>query len=92
MQGSNGAQSEQEIVNRFNQMKQELQNISQKLGELDAEKQEHQLVVDTLEPLDPSRSCYRLIGGILVKKDIQTTLPAVKENLAGVHTDSALTL
>ena len=44
-------------------MKQELQAIAQKIGELEQEKEEHQLVIDTIKPLDADRACFRLVGG-----------------------------
>ncbi|KAJ1537106.1 hypothetical protein HK096_004136 [Nowakowskiella sp. JEL0078] len=74
----------QEIANQFNNMKQELNAIAQKLGELDMEKDEHQLVVETLEPLNPSRKCYRLVGGVLVERTVKDVLPAVQTNMDGV--------
>jgi prefoldin subunit 2 len=34
----------------------------------------------TLEPLEPSRKAFRLIGGILVERTVEEVLPAVKKN------------
>ena len=65
-------------------MKQELQAIATKIGELEAEKDEHQLVIDTISPLNPDRACFRLVGGILVKKTVTETLPLVEQNKQGV--------
>ena len=65
-------------------MKQELQAIASKIGELEAEKDEHQLVIDTISPLNPDRTCFRLVGGILVKKTVKETIPLVEQNKQGV--------
>ena len=65
-------------------MKQELQAIATKIGELEAEKDEHQLVIDTISPLNPDRTCFRLVGGVLVKKTVKETLPLVDQNKQGV--------
>jgi len=65
-------------------MKQELTAIAQKIGELEQEKDEHQLVIDTIKPLDSGRTCYRLVGGILVQKTVKEVLPAVEQNQQGV--------
>ena len=65
-------------------MKQELQQIATKIGELEAEKDEHQLVIDTITPLNPDRPCFRLVGGVLVKLTVKDTLPLVDQNKQGV--------
>ncbi|TPX67266.1 hypothetical protein SpCBS45565_g03902 [Spizellomyces sp. 'palustris'] len=77
--------SDQEIVAQINGMKQEMNAIAQKLGELEMEKDEHQLVVDTISPLEPERKCFRLVGGILVERTVQDVLPAVKTNMDGIQ-------
>ncbi|KND04644.1 tubulin-binding prefolding complex subunit GIM4 [Spizellomyces punctatus DAOM BR117] len=77
--------SDQEIVAQINSMKQEMNAIAQKLGELEMEKDEHQLVVDTISPLEPERKCFRLVGGVLVERTVQDVLPAVKTNMDGIQ-------
>ena len=52
--------------------------------QLSLEKDEHKLVIDTLEKLEPDRRAFRLIGGILVEKPVGEALPAVKMNYEGV--------
>mmetsp|Transcript_13771 Transcript_13771/g.24873 ORF Transcript_13771/g.24873 Transcript_13771/m.24873 type:complete len:134 (+) Transcript_13771:148-549(+) len=42
------------------------------------------LVINTIKDLDPSRRCFRLIGGILVERTIKEVLPAVQKNLDGI--------
>ena len=65
-------------------MKQELSAIASKIGELEMEKEEHQLVLDTLSPLEPSRTCFRLMGGVLVERTVEQVAPMVNSNLQGV--------
>lgn len=50
-------QSEQEVIDIFQKMKQEVSNIWNKINELEMELQEHGLVLQTLEPLDKDRKC-----------------------------------
>ncbi|KAJ3191427.1 hypothetical protein HK101_007721 [Irineochytrium annulatum] len=76
--------SDQEIVAQFNSMKQELGGIAQKLGELEQEKDEHRLVVETMEPLDGGRKCFRLIGGVLVERTVADVLPTLKSNVQNI--------
>ena len=65
-------------------MRQELSAIASKIGELEMEKEEHQLVLDTLSPLEQNRTCFRLMGGVLVERTIEQVAPMVESNLQGV--------
>ncbi|TPX33640.1 hypothetical protein SmJEL517_g03519 [Synchytrium microbalum] len=65
-------------------LKQELDAIAQKMGELEQERDEHQLVLDTISPMDPERKCFRLVGGVLVERTIRDVVPAVTTNMEGI--------
>ncbi|PTN16353.1 tubulin-binding prefolding complex subunit GIM4 [Saccharomyces cerevisiae] len=42
--------------------------------------------IKTLKDAEPTRKCYRMIGGALVESDVQTSLPILetkKENIEG---------
>lgn len=77
-------ESKQEIVLKYQQMKQELQALQSKVMELEGEKEEHQLVISTLTPLDKDRKCFRLINGVLVERTVKDVLPAVQTNMDGL--------
>ncbi|KAL1919026.1 uncharacterized protein VTP21DRAFT_2407 [Calcarisporiella thermophila] len=79
-----GKAPDQEVTVQFNLMKQELQNLAQKIGELEAESDEHKLVIDTISPLQTDRKCFRLIGGVLVERTVGEVLPALKTNHEGI--------
>lgn len=92
----------------FQRYRTELQNLAQKIGELESELDEHasvprppspslhatsvptlttSLVLSTLQPLvktDPSRPCYRLIGGVLVERTVVDVVPALETNFGGI--------
>lgn len=55
-------------------------NVYGKINELEADLNEHDLVIKTLEPLDKQRKCFRLIGGVLVERTVEEVLPAVKQH------------
>merc|ERR1711934_304883 len=76
-------QEEQEkaIVAKFQEMREQKQQIASKIAELNVEKNEHEMVVKTLTPLDPGRKAWRMIGGVLVERTCGEVLPAVQENL-----------
>ncbi|NWH50016.1 PFD2 protein, partial [Fregata magnificens] len=41
---------------------------------------EHSLVIETLREVDPTRKCYRMVGGILVERTVKEVLPALENN------------
>jgi len=47
------------------------------------------LVIDSLEGLEPSRKCYRLINGVLVERTVGEVLPALKSTRDGVCDEGA---
>ena len=52
--------------------------------ELNMDKEEHRLVIDTLAKLEGGRKAYRLIGGVLVEKTVGDVLPSVSTNYEGI--------
>ncbi|KAK1313436.1 putative prefoldin subunit 2 [Acorus calamus] len=77
--------NEQAVVNMYGTMRTELNQIYSKITELEMEVSEHSLVIGAIQPLDPSRRCYRMIGGVLVERTIREVLPAVQRNKAGLE-------
>ena len=58
-----------------------------KISELETERNEHELVIKTLTPLNEDRKCFRLVGGVLVERTVGSVLPSVtanKDNLQNV--------
>mmetsp|Transcript_22648 Transcript_22648/g.62867 ORF Transcript_22648/g.62867 Transcript_22648/m.62867 type:complete len:144 (+) Transcript_22648:215-646(+) len=80
--GSGGPElrSSQDVINRFQSMRQEISQLSSKINELEGDVQEHDLVIKSLEPMDASRKCFRLIGGVLVERTVAEVMPAVSSN------------
>ncbi|KAL3804305.1 hypothetical protein HJC23_011233 [Cyclotella cryptica] len=72
--------SQQEILNTYRQMQSEMQSLIQQLTKFEMERNEHALVEETLEPLDPDRRAFRLVGGVLVERTVREVLPTVKEH------------
>jgi len=74
-------QKAQALVNQLQVMKDEAQQIAQKISELDQERHEHSLVAETLDKLESDRKCFRMIGGVLTERTVGAVLPAVKDNI-----------
>lgn len=79
------AVNEQAIANMYAAMRSELNQIYSKITELEMEVSEHSLVINAIQPLDLSRRCYRMIGGVLVERTIKEVLPAVQRNKEGLE-------
>ncbi|KAL4387681.1 hypothetical protein GQ457_09G029080 [Hibiscus cannabinus] len=77
--------NEQVIANMYGAMRSELNQIYSKITELEMEVSEHSLVINAIQPLDPTRRCYRMIGGVLVERTIKEVLPAVLRNKEGLE-------
>ncbi|KAK9315965.1 Prefoldin subunit-domain-containing protein [Lipomyces starkeyi] len=70
---------------QYNSYKSTLQQLAQKIGELESEGDEHKLVLETLQPLPGSRKCFRMIGGVLVERTVAEVIPALETNAKGVE-------
>ncbi|KAL2463828.1 putative prefoldin subunit 2 [Forsythia ovata] len=77
--------NEQAVANIYGAMRAEINQIYSKITELEMEVSEHSLVMNAVKPLDPSRRCYRMIGGVLVERTIKEVLPAVQRNKEGIE-------
>ncbi|GKV43221.1 hypothetical protein SLEP1_g50537 [Rubroshorea leprosula] len=77
--------NEQAVANAYASMRSELNQIYSKITELEMEVSEHSLVINAIQPLDPTRRCYRMIGGVLVERTIKEVLPAVQRNKDGLE-------
>lgn len=72
--------SEQEVLARFHELRQNVSTLFAKLNDMENEAAEHDLVIKQLEPMDKGRRCYRMIGDVLVERTVAETLPAVQRN------------
>lgn len=77
--------NEQVVANRWSVLRTELNQLNSKITELEMELSEHSLVIGAIQPLDPTRKCYRMIGGVLVERTIAEVLPAVQRNKEGLQ-------
>ena len=74
----------QVIIGNYKTMTSECQSLASKISEMNMERDEHKLVIDTLSKLEPSRKAFRLVGGVLVERVVEEVLPAVTQNYEGV--------
>ena len=69
---------------QYDEYKQTLETLQTKIIQLGHDKDEHDIVLKTLETTDSKRKCYRMIGGALVESDLEksrTFLETKRKNL-----------
>ena len=77
-------QSAEEVVKGFNEIREQVNQIYQKINELEMQGTEHKLVLTTIEKMEKERKCYRLVGGVLVERTVGEVIPAVQRNKEGL--------
>ncbi len=60
--GDKELKTEQAVIGRFQELRNELNALANRANELASESREHDLVLKTLEPMDGDRKCYRVVG------------------------------
>ncbi|EJF62381.1 Prefoldin beta-like protein [Dichomitus squalens LYAD-421 SS1] len=76
------------IQQQYNRFQNDLQTLASKIGELEQEAEEHNLVLSTLDEAlaeEPDRKCFRLVGGVLVERTVKDVVPALKTNRDGIQ-------
>ncbi|TQW00260.1 hypothetical protein V2A60_001360 [Cordyceps javanica] len=75
---------QQDLQAQYSNFKNVLQQIAQKIGDIEQEAEEHKLVLETLQPLPEDRKCFRLINGVLVERTVKDIVPALTTNQDGL--------
>ncbi|CAG7876672.1 unnamed protein product [Brassica rapa] len=77
--------NEQAVLNIYEAMRSELSQIYSNITDLEMQVSEHSLVINAIQPLDQSRKCFRMVGGVLVERTVREVLPAVQRNKEGLE-------
>ncbi|XP_071535767.1 prefoldin subunit 2 [Panulirus ornatus] len=70
----------EEIVQKFQQLRNEQRSLMAKITELEQDLNEHKIVIETLQDVSPDRKCFRMVGGVLVERTVMEVLPALLNN------------
>ncbi|KAI5786393.1 Prefoldin beta-like protein, partial [Peziza echinospora] len=73
-----------ELQMQYSNYKNILQQLAQKIGDIEQESEEHKLVLETLQPLPTERTCFRLINGVLVERTVGDVVPALETTFEGL--------
>ncbi|KAK2821089.1 hypothetical protein FQN49_007722 [Arthroderma sp. PD_2] len=75
---------QQELQMQYSNFKNTLQQLAQKIGDIETEAEEHKLVIESLQPLPLDRKCFRMINGVLVERTVKDVIPSLKTNADGL--------
>lgn len=78
------AETADEILGTYKIKMGECQQIASKINELQGERDEHKLVIESLTKLEAERKAFRLIGGVLVERTVGEVLPDLTKNYEGL--------
>ncbi|KAF8475881.1 Prefoldin beta-like protein [Kalaharituber pfeilii] len=81
---SAASKRQQELQLQYSNYKSTLQQLAQKIGDIEQETEEHKLVLETLAPLPKDRTCFRLINGVLVERTVGDVVPALETTSEGL--------
>merc|ERR550532_1092658 len=70
----------QQVQATFQQIEKECNAFLNKIAELEQEVNEHALVLRAFEKVEPTRRCFRMVGGVLVERTVAEVTPAVEGN------------
>ncbi|KAI4102812.1 MAG: hypothetical protein LQ339_004551 [Xanthoria mediterranea] len=73
-----------ELQQQYTNFKNNLQQLADRIGNVEQETEEHKLVLETLKPLPGERKCFRMINGVLVERTVKDVLPALQTNSDGL--------
>ncbi|KAL8626453.1 hypothetical protein Q9189_007852 [Teloschistes chrysophthalmus] len=79
------AKKQQELQQQYTTYKNNLQQLAERIGNVEQETEEHKLVLETLKPLPDSRKCFRMINGVLVERTVKDVMPALQTNWDGLR-------
>ena len=63
---------------RYKQLQQEAQGLVTKLLEIEDERKENELVLESISSLEDNRKCWRLVNGVLMEKTKVEVVPEMR--------------
>uniref|UniRef100_A0A914BV87 Prefoldin subunit 2 n=2 Tax=Acrobeloides nanus TaxID=290746 RepID=A0A914BV87_9BILA len=82
---NNDKATQQKIVEGFQKMREEQQQLIQEIARVEADIREHSTVLKTIEEMAPGRKCFRQVGDTLVQYTIAEIIEILKVNLENLQ-------
>lgn len=74
----------QQLQAEYDGYKTALEQLSQKISELESESDEHRIVLESLKPLDGGRRCMRMVGSVLIDQTVKDVIPTLELTREGL--------
>ncbi|CAH0719736.1 unnamed protein product, partial [Brenthis ino] len=74
------AKTNEEVFAGFQNLRSEQRQLANKISELEMDLNEHKIVIETLQAVEPSRKCFRMVGGVVVERTVAEVLPELEVN------------
>lgn len=74
-----------ELQAKYNAFKAHIEQIQDKLIQLEEDAEQHRKVLGLLDEVDGERKCMRMIGTVLVEQTVSEAIPRLKETLTGLE-------
>ncbi|VDK55974.1 unnamed protein product [Anisakis simplex] len=87
---STSANEPQEIVENFQKLREQQQDIANEINKVDEETREHKRVIELLEKMPEDKRCYRVVGDTLVEYHVKDILPELSDNVKSVRVNSII--
>eukprot|EP00440_Ansanella_granifera_P067720 gb/GFBE01073461.1/.p1 GENE.gb/GFBE01073461.1/~~gb/GFBE01073461.1/.p1 ORF type:complete len:140 (+),score=48.79 gb/GFBE01073461.1/:1-420(+) len=85
-EGSKDAEpTPQQVQATYQQIEKEINVMMNKIAELEQESSEHSLVIKAFDKVEPTRRCFRMVGGVLVERTVAEVRPAIDGNLEKIQ-------
>jgi len=78
--GAGAGSNPEQVLAGLNVLRGEQRSMATKLSELQMDLNEHKLVIETLEGVEKDRKCFRMVGGVLVERQVGEVQPALTSN------------
>lgn len=81
MSGANlSADEQRELAEQYQRLREEIDGLYGRLGQVDGDRSEHDLVLRQMKLLDGERRCWHQVGATLVEKQVKDVVPALQIN------------
>ena len=77
--------AEQIALQQLQQLRQDQNLLARQLADMDSTKKEHSLVLETLQKVEPTRKCFRLVNGVMVERTAAEIIPAIKKSIEQIE-------
>ncbi|ODQ77527.1 hypothetical protein BABINDRAFT_41383 [Babjeviella inositovora NRRL Y-12698] len=68
----------------YNDFQGAIKELTTKIGELQSDAEEHNVVLATLKKTPKERKCFNMVGGVLMEKTVAEVEPALETKLTSI--------